>query len=69
MRKKLKNILDSIAEKTAEGKIWYLFSLKGAKKVEVQELEEDGYVKAAGKPRGPKNGWKATKDGLAEAGH
>lgn len=69
MRKKLTNIMNSIAEKTAEGKIWYLFSLKGAKKVDVLELEEDGYVKAAGKPRGPKNGWKATKSGLAEGGY
>lgn len=69
MRKKLKDILEAIADKTNEGEIWYLFSFKGAKKVDVEELEEDGMVKPAGKPRKPKNGWKATKAGFAEAGY
>jgi len=66
MRKNLAKILDAIAEKTDEGKVWYLFLTKGAKKAEAEELHGMKLVKRAGKT---KNGYQTTKKGFTEAGY
>ncbi len=66
MRKKLTEILEAIAGKTDEDKVWYLFLTKGAKKADAVELHDLKLIKPAGKG---KKGWQATKAGFAEAGY
>ncbi len=66
MRKKLADLLDAIVEKTDEGKAWFLFLTKGARKDDVLELQKAKLVKPGGKG---KRGWVATKAGFAEAGY